>query len=136
MIEKEKEVVDKVQVVRAAGGPIMLKESIIRISVEQEAEYTLEMAYEVVDIIDKLRKGNRLPLLVDFTNVYSMSRPIRQYYSSPELSAKVSAVAIVSSSAIGRVVGNFFLGLNKPLVPTRLIASEEEALNWLKRYVD
>ena len=38
-------------------------------------------------------------------------------------------------SPLTRAIGNFFLGLNKPLMPTRLFTSEEEALAWLKTFV-
>jgi hypothetical protein len=33
------------------------------------------------------------------------------------------------------VLGNFYLGLNKPLVPTRLFTSEEEAQAWLRSFL-
>lgn len=39
---------------------------------------------------------------------------------------------LLQSPALTRAIDNFFMGLNKPLFPTRLFTSEEEALTWLK----
>jgi hypothetical protein len=36
---------------------------------------------------------------------------------------------------VARAIGNFFMGLNKPLIPTRLFTSEAEALGWLREFV-
>jgi hypothetical protein len=41
------------------------------------------------------------------------------------------AFAILIDSSVSRVVGNFFLGINKPAVPTKLFTNEKEAVKWL-----
>jgi hypothetical protein len=46
-----------------------------------------------------------------------------------------SAAALLIGSPLTRAIGNFFMGLNKPLIPTRLFTSETEALAWLKGFV-
>jgi hypothetical protein len=46
--------------------------------------------------------------------------------------SNVSAFAIIIQSPLSRVIGNFFMGLNKPRVPARLFKSEKEAVKWLK----
>ena len=125
----------EIRVDDAPGGPIIMKDQIIRIKVDQKSEYTLDNARAVVSIVDRLREGLRLPLLVDFSDVHFLSRPVRKYYSSEEVSQKVSSLAIISSSTIGKVIGNFFVGINRPLVPTRFMTNEEEAIAWLKEYL-
>lgn len=71
--------------------------------------------------------------LVQLARVRSVSRQARTFFaSSPENMAIASRVAMVGASPIARVIGNFFLGLNKPPVPVRLFATEEEAIAWLK----
>jgi hypothetical protein len=49
---------------------------------------------------------------------------------------KVSqAVALLMGSPVSRVLGNLYLGLNKPPIPTRLFTSEEEAKVWLRSFL-
>ena len=71
--------------------------------------------------------------LVQLARVRSVTRQARTFFaSSPENLAIASRVALVGASPIARVIGNFFLGLNKPPVPVRLFATEAEAIAWLK----
>jgi hypothetical protein len=44
-------------------------------------------------------------------------------------------VALLVGSPMSRAIGNFFIGLNKPLIPTRLFVSEPEALAWLRGFL-
>jgi hypothetical protein len=45
-----------------------------------------------------------------------------------------SATALIISSPLSRAIGNFFLGLNRTSMPTRLFTSEADALAWLSEY--
>jgi hypothetical protein len=84
----------------------------------------------------KISKGKKLPLLVDSRNIKSMEREARVYYAGEEGRKSVSACALLIGSPVSRVIGNFFMGLNKPLVPTRLFTSETEAIEWLRRFIE
>ena len=64
-----------------------------------------------------------------------MSRDARVYFAGPQTAEVESAAALLIHSPLGRAVGNFFLGLNKPLFPTRLFTSESDALAWLSSFV-
>ena len=99
------------------------------------AEPTLEDAKETMAAYLKVSKGKRLPLFVDTKKMKSMSREVRLYYSSDEAARVASAVAIIIETPVSRVLGNFFLGLNNPRLPSRLFTSEQEALEWLKGFL-
>ena len=45
------------------------------------------------------------------------------------------AQAIIVDSPVSRLIGSFFLGLNKPPFPTKLFTSEADAVEWLKGYL-
>jgi len=72
------------------------------------------------------------PLLCDLTNVVSMTQDCRKHFASADHAATFSKCALIVTSPISRVIGNFFLGLNKPLKPTRLFTNKEEGLKWLR----
>ena len=86
-------------------------------------------------MIASLCMGRRRPVLVDMTDVRSMNRDARMYYAGPETAAVECAAALLVGSPLTSVIGNFFLGLNKPLIPTRLFTREEEALTWLGSFL-
>ncbi len=74
------------------------------------------------------------PFLMDIRNARALSRQARSYYASAEVAEVFSATALIVSSPVSRAIGNFFLGLNKPSMPTRLFGSEAEALGWLRTF--
>lgn len=45
-------------------------------------------------------------------------------------------MALLIGSPVSRMIGNFFLGINRLRVPVRLFSDEAEALEWLKRYLE
>jgi hypothetical protein len=94
----------------------------------------LEDAKQNVHAAKKFGDKKR-PLYVDITRIESVSKDAREYYASIEAAKRISVCAMVVGSPISKVVGNFFLGLNKPHYPVRLFTSEEEALDWLRNYV-
>ena len=66
----------------------------------------------------------------------SLSREARHYYASDEAAKVARAVALIVGTPVSRVLGNFYLGLSNPHLPTRLFSSEGEALEWLKGYIE
>ena len=77
----------------------------------------------------------RHPLLVDMSNVSSQSREVQQYYMM-ESEKHFTAIALMTKSAISRVLGNFYIGMNKQSnTPVRLFEDEEKAESWLVNYL-
>ncbi|HEY6177021.1 MAG TPA: hypothetical protein VIX73_21340 [Kofleriaceae bacterium] len=111
-------------------------DGIVRMTM-QPGVYDLELtdAREVIQAVNSLSGGVRRPVLVDLREVRSMSRDCRKYFAGPETAAAEAAAALLVVSPIARAIGNFFMGLNKPLLPTRLFTSEADALTWLRGFV-
>lgn len=92
---------------------------------------TLDDGKESTRISAEMVNYEPRPLLCDLTNVVRMSQDCRKHFAGPEHSATFSKCALIVTSPISRLIGNFFLGLNKPLKPTRLFNSRDEGLKWL-----
>ena len=72
------------------------------------------------------------PSLILMQRVARVTREARSYFSdSPENKRVVSRAALVVGTPLSRTIGNFFLGLNRTDIVTRLFGSTEEALAWL-----
>lgn len=114
-----------------------LEDGIFYSEVKDHSEIQLVHAQENTKIIEEL-SGNlidKCPILVDLHKIKSISKEARDHFAMRNRAPGVSAIAIVTRSPVGKIIGNFFLGLNKPSVPTRLFNKKEEALKWLRQFV-
>lgn len=80
----------------------------------------------------KMLDGHPLPFLMDIRKARGVSREARSMFASAEASQIFAATALLIGSPLSRAVGNFFLGLNKAQMPTRLFTDEAEAIAWLR----
>jgi hypothetical protein len=112
------------------------EDGVVRMTM-QSGVFDLELAdaQEVIRAVNTMCGGVRRPVLVDLRGLRSMTRECRKYFAGPETAEAESAVALLVMSPVARAIGNFFMGLNKPLVPTRLFTSEPEAVVWLSGFV-
>lgn len=112
------------------------EDGIVRIIHVPGAEVTLEGAQETMAAYLKINKGKKRPLFVDTKTMKSLAREARQYYAGEEAAKVASAVAIIVGTPVSRVLGNFYIGLSNPHLPSRLFSLEDEALEWLKGYIE
>jgi hypothetical protein len=73
--------------------------------------------------------------VVDYRGIASQDRAARAWYASPNTGKHVCAVALLVGSPLSRIIGNFFMGLNKPPFPVRIFGDEAEALAWLTGFL-
>ena len=62
----------------------------------------------------------------------SVSSEARRAAASDEYSKYTAALALCSNNAYMAIIGNLFLKINKPKVPTRFFEKREEAIAWLE----
>lgn len=105
----------------------------IRTRVKPGAEIRLQDAKENTAAVVKISGGSCFPLLVDMREIKSISKEARDHFSMRGRKPQVTAIAMLVKSPIGPVIGNFFIGFSRPVVPTRLFNSEKKALAWLKK---
>lgn len=110
------------------------EDGIVRIIHIPNAEVTLEDARETMAAYLKINQGQKRPLLIDTRTMKSITRDARHYYAGVEAARVASAAAILVGTPVSEVLGNFYIGLSNPHLPSRLFASEDEALAWLKEY--
>ena len=106
-----------------------------RTKVKPGAEITIEYARENSDAVNSLYLEKKFPLMIDSRGIKSMTRDARNQFSTKGRETHVLALGIIISSSVSRVIGNFFMGINKPAIPTRLFDNEIEAQKWLKSYL-
>ena len=113
----------------------MGEDNIIRISHYQNVDITLQDMKDIVASCQKVSCGKPCPLLVDARYIKSMSHDAREHASGQEVNNIIIATATLVGSPVSRTIVNFFMKLNKPLVPTKLFTDEDEAFVWLKGFL-
>lgn len=113
----------------------MGSDGIARTKVKPEIDITINHALENTEVVTSFYVDKKFPILIDARGIKSMTREAREHFSTRGRDSKTNAFGIVIKSPLSRVVGNFFLGLNKPAVPTRLFDNENDAIEWLKNHL-
>jgi len=119
----------------AAFWTWMGEDGICRTRAKINAEISVEDATANSITVTSFFSGKKFPLLIDARQVKSMDKDARKHFSINNRETKITSFAIMVKSPLSRVIGNFFMGLNKPTVPARLFDNESLAIKWLKTYL-
>lgn len=76
-------------------------------------------------------RDKKRPILVDITNLRSVDKSSRNIYTSKESAALITRAALLVGNPVSRIIGNFYLGINKALFPVKMFTEADEAMNWL-----
>ncbi len=71
-------------------------------------------------------------VLVVSGHLSSVSKEAREVVASREFIGKTLAKALLIDSLGHRIVGNFYLSVNKPKIKTKIFSDRTEALKWLR----
>ncbi|GAB4515916.1 MAG: hypothetical protein Tsb0020_34570 [Haliangiales bacterium] len=80
-----------------------------------------------------LGDGVPRPTTVEPGDVKGLTREARAYFAeSPEMRVVSSSVALIVDSPAARIIGNVFLRVSKPELPTKLFTDGDAARAWLR----
>ena len=109
-------------------------DGIARTKVKKGSEVKLEHAQENSVVVNSFYVDAKFPLLIDARGIKSMTREARTFFTTNGRKTNTLAFAIIIDSSVSKAVGNFFLGISKPIVPTKLFLDETNALEWLNKF--
>ena len=93
----------------------------------------LAAAQKIIEDAVILAGDKTYPVLTDIRDMPPHSKEVRDYFAN-EGSDSACANAILVSSSISRILANFFLNINKPLIPTRIFNDPVKAAKWLEMF--
>jgi hypothetical protein len=125
----------KNRIVTQTGEVWLGEDGIIRIEIRNPREHTLPDAVENVEAVRRAGGGVRRPLLSRVAAPGPMTNDARAYYASADAARAITALAMVTTSVLGRIVANLLIGLNSTPIPMRLFGSEHAGLAWLRASV-
>ena len=94
----------------------------------------LEIAKVMIDSRLELSQNKEHIFLCDISKIKSVTKEARRYLSTDVGIKGIVAGALIIDSTVSKIIGNFFLSIDKPPVPTRLFTNKEDALNWLQQF--
>lgn len=120
--------------IQSPSGPVWCTKDGIIITRNNFVTHSHEDAIENLRLTRELARGKPRPLLVDITNVRTISKKAREEYVLPGNKEIITAVALITTSNVGRMVGNLFMTLNKPAMPMKMFTNADNAREWLLQY--
>lgn len=112
----------------------MGEDGIARTKVKKGSEVKLEHAQENSVVVNSFYIDKKFPLLIDARGIKSMEREARTFFTTNGRNTHTLAFGIIIDSSVSKAVGNFFMAISKPRVPTRLFLNEAAALEWLQEF--
>jgi hypothetical protein len=109
----------------------VLAPNIFKLKPTKGIELDVQDGYDMRSVFISLSDGSTFAVLTDASNFFSTTSELRQLLASKEFTDLRFATAIVTQSMANKIIGNFFIKVNKPASPTKLFSSEELALEWL-----
>jgi hypothetical protein len=118
------------------GGVARLrKDGIVEIRHDDNHACTTEDAKDISRVIGVLGQGKPVPVLRIVGKRTTANADVREFAASKAAQKNIVAEAIVIHSLSQRIVGNFYLKMNRPEKPTQLFSSVKEAEAWLSMFV-
>lgn len=110
-------------------------DKIIQYTVKDNITITAKDSAEMVETAGKLGDFQKFPILILVGKHTLADKEAREFGASKEGTKYAVAVAFVIQSLAQKILGNAYLKINKPVVPTALFDNEEKAIEWLKTFI-
>lgn len=89
---------------------------------------------EMQRIVSLLGKEKKMPLLFKPHDFLHLTNDAGKYATSAEGTKYSLAIAVMIDNVAKKLLMNFFVKMNKPIVPTKSFSNKEEAIIWLKDF--
>ncbi|MCR6640988.1 MAG: hypothetical protein NVV82_18845 [Sporocytophaga sp.] len=120
-------------------SPSVFENDLIKLWIEDGilwAEYkeiilNTEEAKKIVSDRILFQNGTVYPAIADIRKIKYINKGANEYLSK-EGNILVHCVAVIVESHVSEILGNFYLKLSKPPLPTKLFRSAEKAKAWVE----
>lgn len=102
--------------------------------VKPNAVVEISDAIENSAVVNEISDGKIYPMLVNLKEIKSITKEARDHFSMQGRTPGISAIGLLINSPASTIIGNFFLGLNRSVVPVKLFTKEAKAIAWLKKF--
>ena len=121
-----KEVVTSTTILQLSEDGIVIS----KIRKDGSTETGGHIAREIIQATYELCDGNQYPMLAHISNERKLNSEERRYYKNNSIDL-ITKVAMIVKTPYERLIGNFFMGINKLKEPCKLFNDKSKAVDWL-----
>lgn len=107
-------------------------DGIVQINFGDNVELDLKEAVEINEAISEITDGKKALILNIGGKNTSATSTAREFSASPTGLKYTIADAFVVTNLAQKILANFYLSFNKPLVNTKIFDNIDKAIEWLK----
>ena len=107
------------------------KDGIIHVTYKLDSIITVEDCYAMAKFISKIGVAEKYVFLTEPQQDSNIDDAARTLLASDKGNRYTSRNAILCSSIIHEMVGNFFIRMDNPTIPTKLFKDKAKAIEWL-----
>ncbi|MBK7130388.1 MAG: hypothetical protein IPM74_10420 [Crocinitomicaceae bacterium] len=96
--------------------------------------YEIKDVIENVDAFGKLTGNKKAPVIIFGGSFTSLKAETRAFMASEESLKYSAAEAFVLRSLAQKILINFYIKFDKPLVPTKVFRDKAKAIEWLRQF--
>lgn len=109
----------------------LCEDNIVIVRLDDDVILDLERSEIFMQKLREVSNGSRVRMLF-IPGIHTVNdEASRNYFARKEQAEIIACCAVVISSMAQRLLGNFFLKINKPAVSTRLVNDCREGWDWL-----
>lgn len=113
---------------------IWIEDGILMSDYKKNTVIDLEAAKEIVSDRLRITENISYPILIDFSNIKSVTKQARDYMNSHDGGLKgLTCGAFIGGNSLATLFINLYIKINQPTIPTKFFTNRHEAIEWLKK---
>ncbi|MBP8033340.1 MAG: hypothetical protein KAZ71_02015 [Bacteroidia bacterium] len=112
----------------------LVEESYYDLFIKDNVEIFVEDMARIRDAQKQL-SGKKIPILISGGKYSTTNVEVMKFLAKNENMPYSKVSAYITNSISQKLLGNFYLKINKPERPTRFFNNKEDAITWLKQYI-
>lgn len=110
----------------------LLTPNIVENIINDNTELGIDELIELKKINKQLTEGKPYAVLVDSGMLTSITKEGREFIATKQFQQQTIAKALLVRSLGHRLVGRFYIRINKPHTKTKIFSDRDKAIQWLK----
>lgn len=110
-------------------------DGVLHIIYHEGVSVDLNAAVQIVKDRLLLHEGRHLPILCDIRGIKDINKSARAYLAM-EGSTLIKAVAVIVEPPVSEMLSEFYIRTSNPPIPTQSFEHMEDALEFLKEFMD
>ena len=106
-------------------------DNVLYVGLKEEADFTLEVSQAEVAISEQLVGDNLYTVIIDLTKNSAIPHDVRKWMANYKRPNLVASALLIDANLAAKIIVNFYLKFDKPVVPNKIFNDKDEAIAWL-----